>query len=197
MRWIKRVVRISVLSGALFCLATGLLLASPLGRLVDQGLTAHFAAMNQRREQQQLTWWDGIQCQLLYTGIAGGGRLFFPEGGEIIWHYLHGHGSDLWLSPDYIRASPVILRSLAQLKEGESRQFRFRQAEDWRLSYAVNPFSLKKTSGNVLLWQLMKFETGAETFTTLNYGIGQFQLPDALIYSMHPETYTVYCKWKL
>lgn len=160
-------------------------------------MTAHFIAMNERREHHRLSWWDGIQCRLLYTGIATGGRMVSLEAGQIIWHYLYGHGADLWLSPDYIRTSPVVVRCLAQLKEGQSRQFGFRQAEDWRLSYAVNPFSLNKQNGKVLLWQLMKFETRPGTLTTLNYGIGRFQLPDALIYSMNPQTYTVYSKWEI
>ena len=194
---IKRVVRIGVLSACLLGVSTFVLLASPVRRLIDRRLTAHFVAMNQRREQHLLSWWDGIECQLLYTSIASGGRMVSPEAGQIIWHYMHEQGADLWLNPDYIRTSPVILRSLAQLKEGESRQFEFRQADDWRLSYAVNPFSLKRSGGKVLMWQLMKFETRPGTLTTLNYGIGQFKLPDALIHSMHPQTYTVYCKWNL
>jgi hypothetical protein len=194
---VKRVVRASLLIISLLLIGAVVLLASPLGRAIDRGITAHFIAMNQRREHYRLSLWDGIQCQILYNGIATGGRMVSPEAGEIIWHYLNGHGTDLWLSPDYIRTSPVVLRSLAQLKEGESRQFVFRQAEDWRLSYAVNPFSLKRSGGTVLMWQLMKFETRPGTLTTLNYRIGKFQLPDALIYSMHPQTYTVYCKWKI
>lgn len=194
---IKRVVRIGVLSICLLSVSAFFLLASPVGRSIDRGITAHFVSMNQRREQHQLSWWDGIQCQILYTSIAIGGRVVSPEAGQIIWHYLYGHGTDLWLSPDYIRTSPVILRSLAQLKEGQSRQFGFRQTEDWRLSYAVNPFSIRKNHGHVLMWQRMKFETKPGTLTTLNYGIGKFRLPDALIYSMNPQTYMVYSEWKI
>ena len=163
----------------------------------DRALTAHFITMNQRREQHMLSWWDGIQCKMLYNGIATVGRVVSPEAGQIIRHYLHGQGTDLWLSPDYIRTSPVILRSLIQLKEGQSRQSGFRQADDLRLSCVVNPFSISKSHGEVLMWQLMKFETQPGTLTTLNYGIGQFKLPAALIYSMYPETYMVYCKWKI
>lgn len=181
--------------GALF--VTLLLLASPAGRFFDRALTEHFIAMNQRREQHRLSSWDGMQCQLLYASVATCGRVVSPEGGQVIWHYLCGRGTDLWLSPNYIRMSPVVVRSLAQLKEGESRQFGFHQAEDWRLSYAVNPFSIKKNQGSVFLWQRMEFDTRPGALTTLDYTIGQFRLPDALIYSMHPQPFTVYCKWKM
>ena len=194
---VKRIVHTSLLIVSSLLVSAVILLASPLGRVIDRALTMHFIAMNGRRAHHRLSRWDGIQCQLLYNSIATGGRLISPEAGQIIWHYFHGHGSDLWLNSDYIRKSPVIQHSLAQLRDGQSRQFGFRQAEDWRLSYAVNPFSLKRSGGNALMWQLMKFETRPGTLTTLNYGIGKFQLPDALIYSMHPRTYTVYSEWKI
>ena len=170
--------------------------ASPIGRVMDRHLTAHFRQMNERREEKRLSWADGVQCQLLYTGIALGGRLLSPEGGQVIYHYLHGQGKDLWLSPDYIQTSLVVTRSLASLREGESRRFTFRQADDFRLSYAVNPFHLSKKAGKVLMWQLIEFDAKPHTYTTLDYGIGSFRLPDALIYSMHPKTYTVYCQWR-
>jgi hypothetical protein len=173
------------------------LLSLPTGRVFDRAVTAHFVALNQRREQRRLSWWDGVQCQILFNGIATIGGIASPEAGRIVGHYIHGRGADLWLSPEYIRTSPVILRCLMQLKEGESRQFGFHQSEDWRLSYALNPFSLRKQNGKVLLWQFIKFETRPSTLTTMNYGIGKFQLPDALIYSMHPKAYTVYATWKL
>ena len=171
--------------------------ASPLGRVIDRQLTAHFRQMNERRASHRLSWGDGMVCQVLYTGIALGGRALSPEGGKVIWHYLHGQGKDLLLSPNYIKTSPVIIKSLALLKEGESRRFTFRQAEDFRLSYAVNPFNLKKKDGKVLLWQLIKFEANSHTYSTLNYGVGAFQVPDALIYSVHPQTFTVYSTWSI
>lgn len=170
--------------------------ASPLGRVMDRQLTAHFRQMNERRIQQRLTWVDGVQCRLLYNGIALIGRLLFPEGGAVIWNYLHGQGKDLWLSPDYIRGSRVVTKSLALLREGESRRFTFHQSADARLSYAINPFNLKREGGKVLLWQRIEFKTDPSTYTTLDYGIGSFRLPDALIYAMHPQTYNVYCQWR-
>ena len=183
-----------------FVLAAALVVAvvaSPIGRAIDRHLTVHFRQMNERREKNRLSWADGVQCRLLYTGIALGGRLLSPEGGQVTWHYLHGEGKDLWLSPDYIQQSPVITRSLALLREGESRRFTFRQADDFRLSFAVNPFNLRrKAGGDVLLWQKIEFDAKPHTYTILDYGIGSFRLPDALIYSMHPQTYTVYCQWR-
>ena len=192
MRILKRVCLGIVLAAALVVVVV----ASPIGRVMDRHLTAHFRQMNERRERHRMSWADGIQCRLLYTGIALGGRLLSPEGGQVIWHYLHGEGKDLWLRSDYIQTSPVVTRSVALLREGERRRFTFKQSEDFRLSYAVNPFNLKKLNGKVLLWQRIEFDAKPHTYTTLDYGIGSFRLPDALIYSMHPKIYTVYCEWR-
>lgn len=172
-------------------------LASPLGRVVDRGLSAHFEQVNQRRQQHRLSGLDVIECQLLYNSIALAGRLVSPEGGAIVFHYLHGKGQDLWLDSDYLQTSPVIQRSIHSLKSGQSRQFSLRQAEDWRLSYALNPFSLRRDKHEVLLWQRLEFSANPRVKTKLNYGWGQVELPDALIHALHPMPFTVYSKWKI
>lgn len=173
----------------------GLLLLSPAGRVLDQELTTHFQALNQRRASQNLSWFDGMECHLLYTSIALGGRLLAPEGGKVLWHYLHGRGKDLRLSPEYIKTSPVVRRSLALLREGKSQRFAFPQLTDARLGYAINPFNLRKQNGVVLLWQRIDFKTDPTTYTTLDYGLGRFRLPDALVHALHPQPYTVYAQW--
>jgi hypothetical protein len=174
-----------------------IVLASPLGRQIDKGISTHFERVNQRREHHQLTWLDGVECQVLYNGIALAGRFVSPEGGAIVWHYLYGQGRDLWLDGDYLQTSPVIQRSIQSLKPGQSRQFSLRQAEDWRLSYALNPFSLRRGDHEVLLWQRLEFSTNHKVKTVLNYELGKIELPDALIHALHPMPFTVYAKWKI
>lgn len=111
--------------------------------------------------------------------------------------YIRGNGQDLWLDSGYIQRSPVIRRSLALLREGESRRFTFNPAIDQRLSYFINPFHLRRKRGRALLWQRIEFDARPSTYTILDYGIGAFRLPDALIYSVHPQTFTVYCQWRI
>ncbi|RZK28183.1 MAG: hypothetical protein EOO61_22420, partial [Hymenobacter sp.] len=86
------------------------LLASPLGRIVDRHLSAHFERVNYRREHNQLTKLDVVECQLLYNSIAIAGRIVSPEAGAIVWAYLHNEGKDLWLDSGYLQTSPVIQR---------------------------------------------------------------------------------------
>lgn len=191
----RRLCRRVVVSGVALLAVLGAVFASPVGRVVDRKLTAHYRVLNQRRVNHRLTLFDGVECRLLYTSIAFGGRLISPEGGAVVTHYLHGEGKDLWLDAEYIRRSPVIRRSLGALREGESRRFSFSQSADYRLSCAVNPFNLRKRKGTVLLWQRIDFATDPTTYTTLDYGAGSFRLPDALIHTLHPQPYTLYAHW--
>jgi hypothetical protein len=191
---LRRIVLISI-TGSAVGIA---LLASPLGRIVDRQLSSHFQRVNYRREHHQLTRLDIVECQLLYNSIAIAGRTVSPEAGAIVWAYLHNEGKDLWLDSSYLQTSPVIRRSWQSLKLGESRQFSLRrQAEDWRLSYALNPFSLRRDAHEILLWQRMEFSSNPRVRTTLNYGLGSVKLPDALIHALHPQPFTVYSKWRV
>lgn len=174
-----------------------IVLASPLGRVIDKELSLHFQRVNQHREHHQFTWLDGVECQVLYNSIALAGRIVSPEGGQIVWHYLHGKGQDLWLDSDYLQTCPVIQRSWRSLKVGQHRQVGFVQAENWRLSYALNPFSLRRGEHDVLLWQRLEFSSNHRVSTKLNYGLGEVELPDALIHSLHPVPFTVYAQWKI
>jgi hypothetical protein len=195
MNRLGRLLRTIVKSLFVCAVGAGLLLVSPAGRVIDQQLTAHFLALNQRRDEQHLGWLDGVEVYLLYHGIVVGGQLISQDGGQVLWHYLHGGGTDLWLNSSRIRTSPVIIRSLASLRESESRRFTFRQSEDVSLSYAINPFHLKRKNGKVLLWQKIQFANDPTTYTVLDYGIGRFRLPDALIHALHPQPFTVYAQW--
>jgi len=83
------------------------------------------------------------------------------------------------LDSSYLRRSPVILRSIHSLKPEESRRYAFHQADDWRLSYALNPFSLLRDAHEVHLWQRIAFGTDARIMTKLHYGLGviEFRTP--------------------
>jgi hypothetical protein len=173
------------------------ILASPAGRVMDKGLSAHFQQINQRRQQHLLSELDVIECQVIFNSIAFAGRLVSPEAGAIVSQYLYGKGKDLWLDGSYLQTSPVIRRSLRSLKVGQSGKYSLKQAEDWRLSYAFNPFSLHRNEHEALLWQRIEFSTNPRVCTILNYGWGQVELPDGLIHVLHPVPFTVYSRLKI
>ena len=71
------------MSGGALLLVLGAVVASPIGRALDKGLTAHFIALNQRRADGGLSGFDVVECRLLYTALALGGMWVYPEGGNL------------------------------------------------------------------------------------------------------------------
>ena len=100
------------------------------------------------------------------------------EGISILNHYLFGNGEDLILKSDYIPNSPVIKKKLKGMRIGETRRITFEQKEDWRLSYALNPFHLKKTKNGFEIYQYIKFDTSGKIFTYVNTPMGKIKIYD-------------------
>lgn len=66
------------------------------------------------------------------------------EGIAILQHYCFGDGTNMVLESDYFPNSPVIKSELKKMRIGEDKVISFNQNEDWRLSYALDPFHLVK-----------------------------------------------------
>ena len=145
MRYLKKV--------ALFFLLVVLVLWSPVGRLVERTVDAHLAGMNRRQLANRNMALDRWQCRLLYDGIITLSGLRYPEGAAFIDHYLHGGGRDLRLASDYIRRSPVVRQRLVALPVERTVAVTLRQQQDWRLSYALNPFRLRREAHRVVIYQ--------------------------------------------
>jgi len=100
------------------------------------------------------------------------------EGIAILDHYMNGDGSDLILESDYLPNSPVIKKNLKKMKVGEVKRVTFNQKEDWRLSYALNPFHLKKTKNGFEIYQYIKFDKKGDVYTYINTPIGKIKIYD-------------------
>ena len=187
MRYLKRV--------SLFFLLVVLVLWSPVGRLVERAVDAHLAGMHRRQQADRNTALDRWECRLLYGGIVTLGGLRYPEGAAVIDHYLHGGGRDLRLASDYIRRSPVVRRRLAALPLNQTAVVTLRQREDWRLSYALNPFRLRREVHRVVIYQWIAFDPRPAARTVLDLGLLRFTLPDGLVHVLHPRPYMARCEW--
>ena len=187
MKYLKRV--------SLFCLLVILVLWSPVGRLMERGIDAHLAGMHRRQLANRNTSLDRGLCRLLYGGIVTLGGLRYPEGAAVIDHYLHGGGQDLHLASEYIRRSPVVRRQLAALPVGRTAVVTLRQQEDWRLSYALNPFRLRREAHRVVIYQWMAFDRRPAARTVLDLGLLRLTVPDGLIHVLHPQPYLARCEW--
>ncbi len=131
--------------------------------------------------------------QVLVVGMILGGKVIAPEASSILQHYCFGSGDTLVLDNSYIKQSPVVKKHLQQMKQGESRKVRLKQSEDWRLSYALNPFTITKTDSGVVINQFIKFKQ--QDYTYLNILGHKIKVQDDMVHCFDCEPFEVICKW--
>jgi hypothetical protein len=124
-------------------------------------------------------------------------RISAPEGMEILQHYCLGDGSELVLESDYLPNSPVIQSELSKMKVGQDKVVRFHQREDWRLSYALNPFHLVKKKDGFEIYQYIKFDSKGVDVTELNFYIFKIKVKDSWVHIVNPEPFMVRYNFKL
>ncbi len=130
--------------------------------------------------------------KILVFGMIAIGAIFFPEASQALKHYCFGDGSTLYVSPEYIKTSPVVKKHLAEMKVGQKRKVGMHQWEDFRLSFAVNPFTIEKRKDKVIITQWMKFATNNKVITWF----GPIPLPDNLVHTFDCTPYMFHCEWK-
>ena len=119
---------------------------------------------------------------LLFFGVIATQYSIPVEGISILNHYMFGNGEDLILKSDYIPNSPVIKKELKNMRVGETKRITFKQKEDWRLSYALNPFNLKKTKNGFEIYQYIKFDTKGDVYTYLNTPFAKLKIKDSWVH---------------
>ena len=135
--------------------------------------------------------------QVIVLSFIIGGKVIAPEASAVLAQYCFGHGDTLQLAPDYIRNSPVVLRSLRNLREGEVRTVTFSQKDDWRLSYALNPFQIRKVKNRCLIHQYIKFASDKQTFTVLNLWVTKVIIRDNLVHVFDCKPFVATCRFNL
>lgn len=123
-----------------------------------------------------------------------GGKIVSPEGSDILEHYCSGKGDTLFLDPSYIKKSPVVIREIQGMKDGETKKVIFSQKEDWRLSYALNPFRIKKEGGKYKIFQYIKFAKSKKVYTELNLGFTKIRVNDNIVHCYECKPYVAYCE---
>jgi hypothetical protein len=113
------------------------------------------------------------------------------EGIQVVNHYMFGNGEDLILKSDYLPNSPVIKRNLKNMKVGQTKRIVFNQKEDWRLSYALNPFNLKKTKNGFEIYQYIKFDNTGNVFTYIKTPFGKIKVNDNIVHIKKCKPYMV------
>lgn len=121
------------------------------------------------------------------------GSFFFPEASQALKHYCFGNGEKLIVKSDYIKNSPVVLKHLKRMKVGQKKKVGFHQWEDWRLSFAINPFTIEKRKDKVIITQWMKFDKTNKVFTWF----GPIPIPDNIVHTFECTPYMFYHEFKL
>ena len=124
-----------------------------------------------------------------------GGKVIAPEASAVVSHYCFGNGDTLYLNADYVKTSPVVLKSMQGLKMGQSRWISFKQKEDWRLSYALNPFTIKRTKEGYMITQYMEFDRTGIVATTLNLGFTKIKVYENIAHAFSCTPYLVVFKF--
>lgn len=131
--------------------------------------------------------------KVLVMGIIYGGKLISPEGSDIVNHYCFGDGDTLFMDPSYIKNSPVVKREMQGMKDGQVKRVVFTQKEDWRLSYALNPFHIKRIGDKYRIYQYIKFSDNKKIYTELNLGFTKIQVNDGIVHAYDCKPYVAVC----
>lgn len=131
--------------------------------------------------------------KIVVIGMIVFGSFFFPEASQALKHYCFGNGEKLIVKSDYIKNSPVVLKHLKRMKVGQKKKVGFHQWEDWRLSFAINPFTIEKRKDKVIITQWMKFDKTNKVFTWF----GPIPIPDNIVHTFECTPYMFYHEFKL
>lgn len=132
--------------------------------------------------------------KVLVMGIILGGKFISPEGSSIVNHYCFGNGDTLFMDPSYIKRSPVVLREMEGMRDGQIKRVVFTQKDDWRLSYALNPFHIKKEGDKFKIYQYIKFSDNKKIYTELNLGFTKIRVNDGIVHAYDCKPYVAYCE---
>lgn len=131
--------------------------------------------------------------KIVVIGMIVFGSFFFPEASQALKHYCFGNGEKLIVKSDYIKNSPVVLKHLKRMKVGQKKKVGFHQWEDWRLSFAINPFTIEKRKDKVIITQWMQFDKTNKVFTWF----GPIPIPDNIVHTFECTPYMFYHEFKL
>ncbi len=136
-----------------------------------------------------------VPRQALVIAMIIGGKVVAPEASAVLSHYCFGNGDTLYLNADYIKTSPVVLKGMEGLKIGQSRKVALKQKEDWRLSYALNPFTITRTRKGYTITQYMDFDKTGKVATMLNLGFTKIKVDDNITHVFDCTPYWAVAKF--
>jgi hypothetical protein len=135
--------------------------------------------------------------QAFVCSMILGGKVVSPEGSQMLKHYCFGNGDTLEVQSNYIRTSPVVLNSIKSMKVGQTKKVMFTQSKDWRLSYAFNPYNIKREKDGYIMYQYIKFDTTGKIYTDLNLGFTKIRVYDNVVHIFDCKPYIAVYRFTL
>lgn len=130
--------------------------------------------------------------KIIVIGAIVIGSIFFPEASQSLRHYCFGDGSQLNVSSDYIKNSPVVQKHLAHMKVGEKHKVGMHQWEDWRLSFVLNPFTIEKQKHKIIITQWIKFDSTGKVISWLFF----IPIPDNIAHTFDCKPFMFHTEWE-
>lgn len=138
---------------------------------------------------------SSVSTKLIVIGMIVFSTFTYPEASSILKQYCFGDGDTLMLDTSYLKVSPVITKELESMRVGEKRIVRFKQKDDWRLSYAINGFTLIKKKNKVIVKQYIKFDKTGKIYTELNFGFTKIRIDDGFVHTFDCTPFWVYSEF--
>jgi hypothetical protein len=97
-----------------------------------------------------------------------------------------------------LKNSPVVISAAKGLNiGGKIAEVRLNQSRDWRLSYAINGFTLKRTKKGYVIQQWIEFDKTGTITTNINLGVGKLPVQDAIVHTFDCTPFWVVCEFKI
>lgn len=174
-------------------------LSQQLRTWTEHNLNQAIENLTVKAEHQQLNWLDKtVLHSALWLG-CGIAYWQYPEASKILWHYVYGQGEALTLEAEYFQQSDYLKQQIQQLGQGKHGPLTLKQAQDWRLSLALNPYYLDITANDVRIYHPhIAFAplNSTRTYTILPLGYLRLRLYDNLIQAFNPKPFAVSASWK-
>lgn len=134
--------------------------------------------------------------KLFVVAMIVGGFFVAPEASHILSHYCFGDGDTLYLDSSYLKTSPVVISAAKGLNVGgKIADVRLNQSRDWRLSYAINGFTLKRTKMGYVIQQWIEFDKTGTIPTVIYLGVGKLRVEDAIVHTFDCTPFWVVCEF--
>jgi hypothetical protein len=78
----------------------------------------------------------------------------------------------------------------------EINRVKLNQRQDWRLSYAINGFTIKRTKIGFVIQQWIEFDTTGKVPTELNIGVMKIKVQDAIVHTFDCKPFWAICEFR-